>query len=153
MGAGRGQARGQALAIRILDMAARTADNMMMIVPHPGFIQRHPPLGLDLLNDPGLGQGVEIVVYGLQCGGWNSLLDRRENRVRIGMRMIVQSLQHRQPHSGQAEFMVFEHMGKIDVHGGFITDQKIESINFSWASPALSQIFQPFTPSRPDPTS
>ena len=95
---GRGQARcGADCAVHVGDRTARPAHDVVVVVPHPGLVARHRARRLDAPQQTGGGQGAKHVVHGLMGHLAEILPDDADDRVRVGVRMIVHRGQHRHP--------------------------------------------------------
>ena len=95
---GGGQAGRQADgAVDVGDGSARPAQQVVMVVPDPRLVARHGPPRLDASQQTRSGQCSQHVVDSL-VGNLTEILTHDTNdRVRVGMRMVVHRGQHRNP--------------------------------------------------------
>jgi hypothetical protein len=84
-------------AVDIDDETARTAHQVVMVVPDPPLVPCNRTGRLDAAEEPDLGEGVERIVDGLMRDRRKRPTDRADDGLGVGMRMILHGLEHRSP--------------------------------------------------------
>ena len=81
-----GQARRLAVqAFNIRHNTAGQADQVVMIVADPSFVERRRTGGFDPAQEPNDGEVSKNVVHGLDGNSWNTIPDATPHGVRVGM--------------------------------------------------------------------
>lgn len=98
MGIVSGQTRGFAHgAIDVGDRAAGPAYDVVMVVPDPRLIAGHGPRRLDTAYEAGGGQRAKDVVDGLMRDVGETFTNDPDDRVRVGVRVLVHRGENRHP--------------------------------------------------------
>ncbi len=90
-------------AVDVLDVAARAAHDVVVVVPHPRFVARDRAGRLDAPRQAGVRQRTEHVVDRLVGDRAEGGASQSDDRLGVGVRMGVQDLQHRQSRSGDPQ--------------------------------------------------
>lgn len=82
--------------VHILDPAALPADQMMMVVTDPCFIERGGVCGFDATYQPHFQQGMKVIINGLTGKAAEALAGNLGNGVGVEMSAAVDRRQHRE---------------------------------------------------------
>lgn len=104
-------------AVDIDDLLAPPADEVVMVVAHPRFVERRSTGGFNAADDPDGHQGIEIVVDGLagqrseplSCGG--------HDEFGIAMpALLLHHVQHGLPGRGEAQTRLVQQVSDVFLH-------------------------------------
>ena len=104
-------------AVDVGDRAARPADDVVVVVADPRLVARHRAGGLDAPHQPGGGQRAQHVVDGLVRDLAEIRAHDADDRVGVGVRMVVHRGQHRDPRAGHAQGGAAQQLLDSDVVG------------------------------------
>ena len=90
-------------AIDVGDDAARPAHDVVMVVADPRLVARHGARRVDAPHQARVGQRPQHVVHGLLGHLAEVLAHDTDDRVRVGVRMVVHRGQHRHPRTRDAQ--------------------------------------------------
>ena len=104
-------------AVDVGDRSARPADHVVVVVAHPRLVARHRAGGLDAAHQAGVGQRAQDVVHGLVGDVGEIVTGGPDDRVRVGVRVRVHGVQHRQPGAGDPQRGAPQQLLEIQVVG------------------------------------
>jgi GNAT superfamily N-acetyltransferase len=104
-------------AVDVYDLAAGTADQVVMVVPHSRLVSRQRAGRLDPPDETGIGEGAEYVVHRLVGHLRKLLTGGPQERVGVGVRMPVDGSEDRHPRPGDPERGRAEHLLEFGLTG------------------------------------
>src|SRR4029077_4948529 len=90
-------------AVDVHDVTARPADQVVVVVPDPGFVTNHRACRVDASHEAGVGEHTQGVVHGLVGDGRQVDPGRPDQGVGVGVRSLVHGVQHGEPGPGDPE--------------------------------------------------
>lgn len=92
--------------VDVRDRATGAADDVVMVVPNPRLVPSDRAGGLDVANQTGAGEGPKNVINRLMRNIRQIGAHGLDDRVRVGMRVLVDRIENGHPGTGYPEIHI-----------------------------------------------